>query len=208
MPSLLIASHNAHKAAEIAAILGENFDVQSLARHHGAPEVEEDGDTYTANAVKKAAETAAWLSSQALTQALPDFVLADDSGLAVDALGGAPGVHSARYAGGDGNSTDEANNAKLLRALAGVTGDNRGAQFQCVLALAALGQASEVRTFDGICRGRIAQAESGQVGFGYDPLFIPDGHDLSFAELGPLVKNAISHRASALGKLAEYLGRG
>ena len=208
MPSLLIASHNAHKAAEIATILGENFDVQSLARHHGAPEVEEDGDTYTANAVKKAAETAAWLSSQALAQALPDFVLADDSGLAVDALGGAPGVHSARYAGGDGNSTDEANNAKLLRALAGVPGDNRGAQFQCVLALAALGQASEVRTFDGICRGRIAQAESGQVGFGYDPLFIPDGHDLSFAELGPLVKNAISHRASALGKLAEYLGRG
>ena len=208
MPSLLIASHNAHKAAEIATILGENFDVQSLARHHGAPEVEEDGDTYTANALKKAAETAAWLSSQVLAQALPDFVLADDSGLAVDALGGAPGVHSARYAGGDGNSTDEANNAKLLRALAGVTGDNRGAQFQCVLALAALGQASEVRTFDGICRGRIAQAESGQVGFGYDPLFIPDGHDLSFAELGPLVKNAISHRASALGKLAEYLGRG
>ena len=208
MPSLLIASHNTHKMAEIATILGEDFAVQSLARHHGAPEVEEDGDTYTANALKKAAETAAWLSSQALAQALPDFVLADDSGLAVDALGGAPGVHSARYAGGDGNSTDEANNAKLLRALAGVTGDNRGAQFQCVLALAALGQASEVRTFDGICRGRIAQAESGQVGFGYDPLFIPDGHDLSFAELGPLVKNAISHRASALGKLAEYLGRG
>jgi len=208
MPSLLIASHNAHKAAEIAAILGENFDVQSLARHHGAPEVEEDGDTYTANAVKKAAETAAWLSSQALAQALPDFVLADDSGLAVDALGGAPGVHSARYAGGDGNSTDEANNAKLLRALAGVTGDNRGAQFQCVLALAALGQAGEVRTFEGTCRGRISQANSGQGGFGYDPLFIPDGHDLSFAELGREVKNAISHRARALAKLAEYLGRG
>ena len=208
MPSLLIASHNAHKAAEIAAILGENFDVQSLARHHGAPEVEEDGDTYTANAVKKAAETAAWLSSQVLAQALPDFVLADDSGLAVDALGGAPGVHSARYAGGDGNSTDEANNAKLLRALAGVPGDNRGAQFQCVLALAALGQAGEVRTFEGTCRGRISQANSGQGGFGYDPLFIPDGHDLSFAELGREVKNAISHRARALAKLAEYLGRG
>jgi XTP/dITP diphosphohydrolase len=208
MPSLLIASHNTHKMAEIATILGEDFDVQSLATHNGAPEVEENGDTFTANAVKKAVETAAWLSSQALGQALPDFVLADDSGLAVDALGGSPGVHSARFAGDDGNSTDEANNAKLLRALAGVTGDNRGAQFQCVLALAALGQASEVRTFDGICRGRIAQAESGQVGFGYDPLFIPDGHDLSFAELGPLVKNAISHRASALGKLAEYLGRG
>ena len=204
MPSLLIASHNAHKAAEIAAILGENFDVQSLARHHGAPEVEENGDTFTANAVKKAVETASRLGGQALGQALPDFVLADDSGLAVDALGGAPGVRSARYAGGDGNSTDAANNAKLLRALVGVADGNRGAQFQCVLALAALGQGGEVRTFEGICRGRIARAESGEDGFGYDPLFIPDGHDLSFAELGPDIKNSISHRARALAKLADH----
>ena len=204
MPSLLIASHNAHKAAEIAEILGENFDVQSLARHHGAPEVEEDGDTYTANAVKKAAETAAWLSNQAFGQALPDFVLADDSGLAVDALGGAPGVHSARYAGGDDNAPDDVNNAKLLRELTDVPDDNRGAQFHCVLALVALGQAAEVRTFEGICRGRIAQAQTGQGGFGYDPLFVPDGHELSFAELGREVKNAISHRARALAKLSEY----
>ena len=207
MPSLLIASHNTHKMAEIATILGEDFDVQNLARHNEAPKVEENGDTFTANAVKKAVEIAAWLSLQALDQELPDFVLADDSGLAVDALGGSPGVRSARFAGDNGNSTDEANNAKLLRALANVTNDDRGAQFQCVLALTALDQASEVRTFDGICRGRIAQAESGQAGFGYDPLFIPDGHDLSFAELGSLVKNAISHRARALAKLAEYLGR-
>jgi XTP/dITP diphosphohydrolase len=204
MPSLLIASLNTHKAAEIATILGENFDVQSLARHPGAPEVEENGDTFTANAVKKAVETASWLGGQALGQALPDFVLADDSGLAVDALGGAPGVRSARYAGGDGNSTDAANNAKLLRALVGVADGNRGAQFQCVLALAALGQAGEVRTFEGICRGRIARAESGEDGFGYDPLFIPDGHDLSFAELGPDIKNSISHRARALAKLADH----
>ena len=204
MPSLLIASHNTHKMAEMATILGEDFDVQSLARHNGAPEVEENGDTFTANAVKKAVETAAWLSSQALGQALPDFVLADDSGLAVDALGGSPGVHSARFAGDNGNSTDEANNAKLLRALAGVTGDDRGAQFQCVLALVALGQAAQVRTFEGICRGRIAQAESGEGGFGYDPLFIPKGHDLSFAELGPDIKNSISHRARALAKLADH----
>jgi XTP/dITP diphosphohydrolase len=208
MPILLIASRNAHKAEEIAAILGDSFTVQTLAKFPATPEVVENGDTFTANAVKKVGETAAWLSSQALGQALPDFVLADDSGLAVDALGGAPGVHSARYDSGDGNSTDEANNAKLLRALAGVPGDDRGAQFQCVLALAALGQAGEVRTFEGTCRGRIAQAESGHGGFGYDPLFIPDSHDLSFAELGREVKKAISHRARALAKLAEYLGRG
>jgi XTP/dITP diphosphohydrolase len=204
MPSLLIASRNAHKAAEIAAILGENFDVQSLARHAAAPEVEENGDTFTANAVKKAAETAAWLNSQAPGQALPDFVLADDSGLAVDSLDGAPGVRSARYAGGGGNSTDAANNARLLHELTDVDDRNRGAQFQCVLALATLGQAGEVRTFEGICRGRIAQAESGEGGFGYDPLFIPKGHDLSFAELGPDIKNRISHRARALAKLADH----
>jgi len=208
MPSLLIASHNTHKMAEIATILGEEFDVHSLARHNGAPKVVENGNTFTANAVKKAVEIAAWLSSQALGQALPDFVLADDSGLAVDALHGSPGVHSARFASDNGNPTDEANNAKLLRALTDVTVDDRGAQFQCVLALSALGKASEVRTFDGICRGRIAQTESGQGGFGYDPLFIPDGHELTFAELGPLVKNTISHRARALAKLAEYLDRG
>ena len=204
MLSLLIASHNTHKAGEIAAILGKNFDVQSLARHPGAPEVEENGDTFTANAVKKAVETASRLGGQALGQALPDFVLADDSGLAVDALGGAPGVRSARYAGGDGNSTDAANNAKLLCALVGVADGNRGAQFQCVLALAALGQGGEVRTFEGICRGRIARAESGEDGFGYDPLFIPGGHDLSFAELGPDIKNSTSHRARALAKLADH----
>ena len=189
MPTLLIASRNAHKAEEIAAILGDDFTVQTLAKFPAAPEVVEDGDTFAANAVKKAR---------------PDLVLADDSGLEVDALDGAPGVHSARYAGGDDNAPDDVNNAKLLRELADVPDDNRGAQFHCVLALVALGQAAEVRTFEGICRGRIAQAQAGQDGFGYDPLFVPDGHELSFAELGRKVKNAISHRARALAKLAEY----
>ena len=204
MPRLILASRNAHKAEEIAAILGDGFTVQTLAKFPAAPEVVEDGDTFAANAVKKATETAAWFGNQALGQARPDFVLADDSGLAVDALGGAPGVRSARYAGGDSNAPDAANNAKLLRELDGVPDGNRGAQFQCVLALAALGQAAEVRTFDGMCRGRIAQTQSGQGGFGYDPLFIPDGHNLSFAELGRDVKNRISHRARALAKLADH----
>ena len=200
MPTLLIASRNVHKAEEIAAILGDDFTVQTLAKFPASPEVVEDGDTFAANAVKKATEIADWLGFQAR----PDLVLADDSGLKVDALDGAPGIHSARYAGGDNNAPDVANNAKLLRELAGVPEDNRGAQFHCVLALVALGQVAEVRTFEGICRGRIAQAEGGQGGFGYDPLFVPDGHELSFAELGREVKNAISHRAQALAKLAEY----
>ena len=200
MPTLLIASRNVHKAEEIAAILGDDFTVQTLAKFPASPEVVEDGDTFAANAVKKATEIADWLGFQAR----PDLVLADDSGLEVDALDGAPGIHSARYAGGDKNAPDVANNAKLLRELADVPEDNRGAQFHCVLALVALGQVAEVRTFEGICRGRIAQAEGGQGGFGYDPLFVPDGHELSFAELGREVKNAISHRAQALAKLAEY----
>ena len=107
MPTLLIASRNAHKAEEIAAILGDDFTVQTLAKFPAAPEVVEDGDTFAANAVKKATEIAAWLGGQAR----PDFVLADDSGLEVDALDGAPGVHSARYAGGDDNAPDDVNNA-------------------------------------------------------------------------------------------------
>ena len=200
MPTLLIASRNVHKAEEIAAILGDDFSVQTLAKFPASPEVVEDGDTFAANAVKKATEIADWLGFQAR----PDLVLADDSGLKVDALDGAPGIHSARYAGGDDNAPDVANNAKLLCELADVPEDNRGAQFHCVLALVALGQVAEVRTFEGICRGRIAQAEGGQGGFGYDPLFVPDGHELSFAELGREVKNAISHRAQALAKLAKY----
>jgi len=200
MLTLIIASRNAHKSEEIAEILGDGFTVETLAKFPAAPEVVENGDTFAANAIKKATELAAWLDGQAL----PDFVLADDSGLEVDALGGKPGIHSARYAGDDGNAPDEANNTKLLRELAGAADGSRGAQFHCVLALTALGQAAEVRTFEGICRGRIAQAQAGRGGFGYDPLFVPDGHDLSFAELGREVKNAISHRARALAKLAEY----
>ena len=200
MPTLLIASRNAHKAGEIAAILSDDFTVRTLAKFPAAPEVVEDGDTFAANAVKKATEIAAWLGSQAR----PDLVLADDSGLEVDALDGAPGVHSARYAGGESNAPDGANNAKLLHELADVADESRGAQFQCVLALIALGQAAKVRTFEGICRGRIAQAQAGQGGFGYDPLFVPDDHELSFAELGREVKNAISHRARALAKLADH----
>ena len=206
MPTLIIASRNAHKAEEIGAILGDGFTVQTLAAFPDAPPVIEDGDSFAANATKKSREIAAWLENQALGQALPDFVLADDSGLEVDALDGAPGIHSARYASGEneGNAADADNNAKLLRELAIVPASDRGAQFRCVLALTALGQADKTELFEGICRGQISQAESGDGGFGYDPLFILDGFTQSFAELGAATKNTLSHRAKALAKLAAF----
>ena len=202
MPTLLIASRNAHKAGEIGAILGDEFTILTLATFPDAPPVIEDGDSFAANATKKSREIATWLENQAL----PDYILADDSGLEVDALGGAPGIHSARYASGEneGNAADADNNAKLLRELAIVPAYDRGAQFRCVLALTALGQADKTELFEGICRGQISQAESGDGGFGYDPLFIPDGFTQSFAELGAATKNTLSHRAKALAKLAAF----
>ena len=208
MPTLLLASRNAHKGEEIAAILGNWFTVQTLSNFPNAPEVVEDGDSFAANAIKKAVEIAAWVNDQALVKARPDLVLADDSGLAVDELGGAPGVRSARYAGGEGNAPDTANNTKLLGEMDDIPDELRGGQFQCVIALIVLGQAAEVVTFDGIVRGAIARTQTGKGGFGYDPLFIPNGYSQSFAELGPVVKNEISHRARALAKLAEHFSQG
>ena len=202
MPTLLIASRNAHKAEEIGAILGDEFTILTLATFPDAPPVIEDGDSFAANATKKSREIATWLENQAL----PDYILADDSGLEVDALGGAPGIHSARYASGEKqcNATDADNNAKLLREMADVPEADRGAQFRCVLALTPLGQALRTELFEGICRGRISQSEAGSGGFGYDPLFIPDGFTQSFAELGSATKNTLSHRAKALANLAAF----
>jgi len=204
MPTLIIASHNIHKAVEIGTILGNAFDLQTLTAFPEAPTVLEDGDSFAANATKKSREIATWLESQVLGQARPNYVLADDSGLEVDILNGAPGIHSARYANDEkqGNAADTDNNAKLLRELANVSEPYRCAQFRCVLALTTIGQADSTELFEGICRGRIGQAETGESGFGYDPLFTPDGHDRSFAELGPAIKNSLSHRAKALAKLA------
>ena len=202
MPTLLIASRNAHKAEEIGAILGDEFTILTLATFPDAPPVIEDGDSFAANATKKSHEIATWLENQAL----PDYILADDSGLEVDALDGAPGIHSARYASGEkqGNATDADNNAKLLREMVDVSEADRGAQFRCVLALTPLGQAVRAELFEGICRGRISQSEAGSGGFGYDPLFIPDGFTQSFAELGSATKNTLSHRAKALANLATF----
>ena len=213
MTTLLIATRNAHKVGEIQSILGAQFRCLTLKDFSGAPAVVEDADTFAGNAAKKAVELARWLSSSSLvTHHSSLFVLADDSGLEVDALGGAPGVHSARFAALDKteNSHDADNNAKLLRLLQGVPLEKRAARFRCVIALVEINRQSAIgnrQLFDGACEGRIQFTASGQGGFGYDPLFVPDGFTQSFAELGEDVKNQLSHRAHALAKLKSYFSK-
>jgi len=215
MTTLLIATRNAHKVGEIAAILGADFHCRPLLKEFpSAPVPVEDADTFSGNAAKKAVSLATWLESIGMTwgtDADHVFVLADDSGLEVDALGGAPGVHSARFAardtGADGNSADADNNAKLLRLLADVPKEQRNARFRCVIALVEVNRAVPLlvpQVFDGACEGWIDFAPRGAGGFGYDPLFIPLGQTQSFAELGEQVKNGLSHRALALARLREW----
>jgi XTP/dITP diphosphohydrolase len=209
MTCIVLATRNAHKVAEIREILGGNIRLLSQHDFPGAPAVAEDAATFAGNAAKKAEGLAAWLAANACAAGAgrPDYVLADDSGLEVDALGGAPGVHSARFAaddaGGTANSSDADNNAKLLRLLEGVPPERRAARFRCVLAL--VGGEQATRLFEGRCEGRIARAPAGTGGFGYDPLFVPEGCAQSFAELGEEVKNKISHRARALAELRRFL---
>lgn len=207
---LLIATRNRHKVQEIRAILGPGFDVRDLNDHPDAPGVVEDAPTFAGNAAKKAVALAEWLARRA-PAAAGLTVLADDSGLEVDALGGAPGVHSARFAalenGGHaptaGNTPDAANNERLLRLLADTPAAARTARFRCVIALARAG--APVRHFEGACEGRIGFAPSGAGGFGYDPLFVPEGFEQTFAELGEETKNRISHRSRALAALRAAL---
>jgi XTP/dITP diphosphohydrolase len=228
MITLLIATRNPHKVGEIQAILGQQFRYLALNGFPAAPEVIEDAATFSGNATKKAVELSKWLSqTQASENAGKDIdvgnnllVLADDSGLEVDALGGAPGVHSARFAALDtgerGNSSAADNNAKLLRLLGNVALEKRTARFRCVLALTPVlkpsrGNASPVcaadefelqtEIFEGVSNGHIDLALRGSGGFGYDPLFIPEGYHQSFGELPEQVKNRLSHRAQALAKL-------
>jgi len=182
--NLLIATGNRHKFEEISAILkSPHRSFSSLRDLSDPPEVVEDGDTFELNACKKAV-TLARFSGR--------WTLADDSGLEVDALGGEPGVYSARYAGEP--SDDAANNCKLLGKLA--DSQNRRARFRCAIALS--DPAGQARTVSGACEGTLLTAVRGRGGFGYDPLFVPLGHDQTFAELSPAIKNAISHRARAL----------
>ena len=189
---LVIATRNKHKLEEIRAILSvPRLEIVSALDFPEVPDVVEDGETFEANAIKKAV---------ALATATGLWALADDSGLEVDALGGAPGVYSARYAGEP--ASYPANNQKLLKNLAQAR--NRRARFRCVIALAS--PSGDVRTVDGRCEGAIAFEERGAGGFGYDPLFIPDGHTRTFAELEPAAKHAISHRGRALRKAQEEWG--
>ena len=181
---LVLATRNRHKLDELRAILHlPGLEVCSALDFPDVPDVVEDGLTFEANAAKKA---------KALALATRCWALADDSGLEVDALGGAPGIYSARYAGEPSDSS--ANNRKLLEALQGQA--VRTARFRCVLALAA--PEGSVRFVQGTCEGKIAETAAGCGGFGYDPLFIPDGYAVSFAEMEPAMKNRISHRARAL----------
>ncbi len=226
MTTLLIATRNAHKVREIQAILGAEFRCLTLKEFPAAPPVVEDAETFAGNATKKAVELARWLMGQPSTlnlqSSMPNYVLADDSGLEVDALNGAPGVHSARFAALDKseNSHDADNNAKLLRLLKDVPLEKRTGRFRCVIALVPVpaekiesaspvcyADEFEPQLFDGACEGRIQFSASGAGGFGYDPLFVPNGHTQSFAELGEEVKNQLSHRAQALAKLKKFLTR-
>lgn len=189
MKEILAATNNAHKLEELRTILGQHgIKVLSAADAGGVPDVIEDADTFEGNASKKALETA---------QEKDMTVFADDSGLEVDALDGAPGIYSARYAGP--NKTDKDRYEKLLSELKGV--EDRTARFVCVIALAS--PEGVIGTTRGTVEGKIALAPSGEDGFGYDPVFIPSGYDKSFAELGEEIKNSMSHRGNALKKALE-----
>jgi XTP/dITP diphosphohydrolase len=197
--TIVLATRNENKVREIREILGEGVPLRSLRDYPQVPEVPEDGLTFRENAVAKARFVSGILGLAAL---------ADDSGLEVDALNGDPGVRSARFAGE--RSTAAQNNARLLRLMAGIPSERRRGRFRCVVALAL--PDGTVRTAEGACEGRILEAPHGSRGFGYDPLFVPDGYDRTFAELDPEEKNRISHRARALeaarGMLLECLRPG
>jgi XTP/dITP diphosphohydrolase len=190
---LLLATRNAHKRREFKEILGGAFALEDLRGHPEIDEVVEDGATFEENARLKA---------MTVSRQLPGLVMADDSGLEVDSLGGAPGIYSARYAGE--GATEAANRQKLLGALAHFpAGAERRARFRCVLVLARGGQA--LGTFEGAVEGEIMRVERGTDGFGYDSIFRANGFRKTFAELSTAEKNAISHRAAAAKQLRAFL---
>lgn len=191
---IVAASRNRHKIEEIEAIT-KKFGMSIISRDEaGVPPVEivEDGETFEENSFKKADE---------IMKLCGKITLADDSGLMVDYLGGAPGVYSARFAGEDGN--DEKNNEKLLKLLDGVPAKWRTAKFVSVITM--VYPDGTVLSARGECPGRIITVPTGDGGFGYDPLFVPDGYEKTFAQLTPEEKNAISHRAAALTELEKLL---
>lgn len=198
---IVFATNNQHKLQEIRDILGSEFEIVSLKDIGCDVDIPETGNTLEENAMQKA---------QYVYDHYNLSCFADDTGLEVEALNGEPGVHSARYAEGTDHDS-EANMAKLLRNLEGK--DNRKARFRTVIALiqkqdvcpCGCTSIKKVNRFEGIFDGSIATEKHGTAGFGYDPIFVPEGYDKSFAELGESIKNGISHRARAVAKLAEYL---
>ena len=186
---LVLATHNAHKVGEVAAILGATVPGLTVLGYDG-PEPVEDGTSFLENALIKARAAFAHTGK-------PSF--ADDSGIAVEILGGAPGIFSARWAGGRDNV---ANRQLLLAQLADVKPENRAASFVCTIALVT---ADAEISFTGIWPGTVALEEQGEHGFGYDPVFIPEGFEVTAAQLEPEVKNSLSHRSLALEQLASYL---
>ncbi|MGO9466718.1 MAG: non-canonical purine NTP pyrophosphatase [Isosphaeraceae bacterium] len=201
---LVLGSRNRKKCREMAELLAPSWEpsppwaqleIRPLDDFPDAPEVVEDADTFAGNARKKASE---------LARATSRWVVADDSGLTVDILDGAPGVLSARYAGEP--SDDAANNRKLLEAVANVPDDRRGAAFRCALALAGPDGAVRLEA-EGACRGRLTRALRGTGGFGYDPLFLIAEYHQTFGELSALVKHQLSHRARAFADFRQHLIR-
>ena len=194
---LFIATSNLNKVQEMKEILSE-FDIEILSKEDvgDLPEVEEDRGTFAGNALKKA---------KTIQQEVGLPTIADDSGLSVEALNGQPGVYSARFAGED--ATDQENNRKLLGLLSGLEDNRRRAHFICVMAF--IDEDGNEEIVEGKCHGEIGFEPQGVNGFGYDPLFIPDGYQKTFAQLNSEVKNKISHRAKALKKMRQVLvGRG
>lgn len=197
MKKLVFASNNAHKLEEVRAIMPDDITVLSLHDIGFEAEIKETGATLEQNSAIKAHAVYQWLKQTiANDQSIVAFgVFADDTGLEIDALHGAPGVYTARWAG-----EPAANRAKALRELA--DSSNRNAQFRTVITLI---QNDTITQVEGIVRGEIAEKERGDGGFGYDPVFIPDGYNKTFAELPANIKNSISHRGRALAKLVQVL---
>jgi XTP/dITP diphosphohydrolase len=187
---LLLATRNPHKTQEFRELLGDSFGIEDVGANPEIPLPKETGSTFKENAILKAVT---------ISKHIERLVIADDSGLEVDGLNGAPGVYSARYAGE--NATEVANVDKLLRELEKVR--QRSARFRCVIALARAGNV--LGTFDGAVEGAIVNEPRGNSGFGYDPVFQPTGFEQTFAEMEPELKNRISHRATAAAALRENL---
>lgn len=190
---LLLATRNRNKVIEIEhALEGTGWEVVMLSDIAGAPEVEEDGATFEENALKKARSAARFAKL---------WTLAEDSGLEIDALGGEPGVRSARYAGE--GASDAERIRKVLTQLVSVRGEQRTARFRCLMCV--IDPAGTEVCFEGRCEGRIVHSPRGSAGFGYDPIFIPEGYTQTFAELGLTVKSRISHRARTLQQVIAFL---